>query len=70
MDQKTPDSAQLDPEATGTTPHVCPLRNHRRRLPADLDLLRGERPAAHYFCDDCSSANLRAIEGRLDSAWW
>ncbi|WP_344963240.1 hypothetical protein [Streptomyces thioluteus] len=26
--------------------------------------------AAHYFCDDCSRANLRAIEGRLDSAWW
>ncbi|MER7914306.1 hypothetical protein, partial [Streptomyces sp. NPDC096068] len=23
-----------------------------------------------YFCEDCSRANLRAIEGRLDSSWW
>ncbi|MGW0773368.1 hypothetical protein ACWGI0_22980 [Streptomyces sp. NPDC054802] len=23
-----------------------------------------------YFCDDCARANLRAIEGRLDSSWW
>ncbi|TKA10577.1 hypothetical protein [Actinacidiphila oryziradicis] len=23
-----------------------------------------------YFCDGCSRANLRSIEGRLDSAWW
>ncbi|WP_157901096.1 hypothetical protein [Streptomyces davaonensis] len=27
----------------------------------------GER---RYFCDACSRQNLRAIEGRLDSAWW
>jgi len=24
----------------------------------------------HYFCDNCVRENLRAIEGRLDSAWW
>ncbi len=23
-----------------------------------------------YFCDARSRENLRAIEGRLDSAWW
>ncbi|MER5966136.1 hypothetical protein [Streptomyces sp. NPDC002057] len=23
-----------------------------------------------YFCEECARANLRAIEGRLDSAWW
>ncbi|MEV3989251.1 hypothetical protein AB0J57_10095 [Streptomyces sp. NPDC049837] len=23
-----------------------------------------------YFCDDCARAHLRAIESRLDSAWW
>ncbi|MGW4028041.1 hypothetical protein ACWEFL_01785 [Streptomyces sp. NPDC004838] len=23
-----------------------------------------------YFCDDCARANIRAIEGRLDSPWW
>ncbi|MEK8172521.1 hypothetical protein NKH77_34845 [Streptomyces sp. M19] len=24
----------------------------------------------HYFCDSCARANIRAIEGRIDSAWW
>ncbi|MGW2814952.1 hypothetical protein [Streptomyces sp. NPDC001415] len=23
-----------------------------------------------YYCDDCARANIRAIEGRLDAAWW
>jgi hypothetical protein len=22
------------------------------------------------FCDECSRANLRAMEGKLDSEWW
>ena len=22
------------------------------------------------YCDDCSRDHLRAIEGKLDSAWW
>ncbi|MFJ3225634.1 hypothetical protein ACIPJS_20080 [Streptomyces sp. NPDC086783] len=29
-----------------------------------------ENGARHYFCEACARANLRAIEGRLDSAWW
>ncbi|MFF3453517.1 hypothetical protein ACFYXH_04140 [Streptomyces sp. NPDC002730] len=29
-----------------------------------------ENGSRHYFCDDCARANIRAIEGRLDSAWW
>ncbi|MGW2486955.1 hypothetical protein ACWCV9_07005 [Streptomyces sp. NPDC001606] len=29
-----------------------------------------ENGARRYFCDRCSRENLRAIEGRLDSAWW
>ncbi|WP_344405407.1 hypothetical protein [Streptomyces longisporus] len=29
-----------------------------------------ENGARQYFCDGCSRENLRAIEGRLDSAWW
>ncbi|MBT2506260.1 hypothetical protein J7I98_10180 [Streptomyces sp. ISL-98] len=29
-----------------------------------------ENGRRHYFCDDCARANLRAIEGRLDSPWW
>ncbi|MGW3626122.1 hypothetical protein [Streptomyces sp. NPDC000880] len=29
-----------------------------------------ENGTRHYFCDYCARANIRAIEGRLDSAWW
>lgn len=29
-----------------------------------------ENGTRHYICDVCSRENLRAIEGRLDSAWW
>jgi hypothetical protein len=29
-----------------------------------------ENGIRQYFCDACSRENLRAIEGRLDSAWW
>ncbi|MFE1291535.1 hypothetical protein [Streptomyces sp. NPDC058751] len=29
-----------------------------------------ENGTRHYICDTCARTNLRAIEGRLDSAWW
>ncbi|MGR8008402.1 hypothetical protein [Streptomyces hypolithicus] len=29
-----------------------------------------ENGSRQYFCDDCSRANIRSIEGRLDSSWW
>ncbi|WP_327353566.1 hypothetical protein [Streptomyces sp. NBC_01304] len=29
-----------------------------------------ENGSRQYFCDDCARANIRAIEGRLDSSWW
>ncbi|MFF1377291.1 hypothetical protein [Streptomyces sp. NPDC058308] len=29
-----------------------------------------ENGARRYFCDACARENIRAIEGRLDSAWW
>ncbi|MEU0410944.1 hypothetical protein ABZ307_24435 [Streptomyces griseorubiginosus] len=29
-----------------------------------------ENGVRQYFCDSCSREHLRAIEGRLDSAWW
>ncbi|MFF7972085.1 hypothetical protein [Streptomyces sp. NPDC007905] len=56
---------------TEARPHVCA----RCGTPAG-----GSQPATwtcsvengvrQYFCDVCSRDNLRAIEGRLDSAWW
>lgn len=29
-----------------------------------------ENGVRRYFCETCSRKILRAIEGRLDSAWW
>ncbi|MFE7133774.1 hypothetical protein ACFVIM_23260 [Streptomyces sp. NPDC057638] len=29
-----------------------------------------ENGVRRYFCEDCARANIRAIEGRLDSTWW
>ncbi|MGW4745141.1 hypothetical protein ACWEPR_10155 [Streptomyces sp. NPDC004290] len=29
-----------------------------------------ENGRREYFCEECARANLRAIEGRLDSSWW
>lgn len=29
-----------------------------------------EDGALRRFCDTCSRAHLRAMEGKLDSAWW
>ncbi|WP_235737704.1 hypothetical protein [Nocardioides alcanivorans] len=29
-----------------------------------------ERGRKVVFCDECSRANLRAMEGKLDSEWW
>ncbi|MEU4726994.1 MULTISPECIES: hypothetical protein [unclassified Streptomyces] len=29
-----------------------------------------ENGTRQFFCVDCARANLRAIEGRLDSSWW
>ncbi|MER6357708.1 hypothetical protein ABT186_39425 [Streptomyces sp. NPDC001634] len=29
-----------------------------------------ENGTRNYFCESCARANIRAIEGRLDSAWW
>ncbi|WP_157552828.1 hypothetical protein [Jiangella gansuensis] len=29
-----------------------------------------ERGVLVYYCDTCSRDNLRAIEARLDPAWW
>ncbi|MFC9757041.1 hypothetical protein [Streptomyces sp. NPDC056921] len=33
---------------------ICSVENSRRQ----------------YFCEECARTNIRAIESRLDSAWW
>ncbi|WP_159039672.1 hypothetical protein [Streptomyces sp. TP-A0356] len=64
-------SGSVRPPGTAQAPYpVCA----RCGTPAD-----GPRPTwtcsvenglRHYFCDHCARANIRAIEGRVDSAWW
>ncbi|MFJ4838798.1 hypothetical protein [Streptomyces sp. NPDC088746] len=29
-----------------------------------------ENGGREYFCEDCARTHIRAIESRLDSAWW
>lgn len=29
-----------------------------------------EGGVVRYFCAECTRKNLRAMEGKLDSAWW
>ena len=37
--------------------------------PATWSLQVSERGAT-YVCEDCTRANIRSIEGKLDEAWW
>ncbi|MFI0736975.1 hypothetical protein ACH4PU_02535 [Streptomyces sp. NPDC021100] len=68
MDQKTPDAAQLDPENPG--PIMCARCGTTADGPPPTWTCSVENGARRYFCDDCARANIRAIEGRLDSSWW
>ncbi|WP_324787613.1 hypothetical protein [Streptomyces sp. H51] len=45
----------------------CGTRADAPQLTWTCSLENGVR---QYICDACSRENLRAIEGRLDSAWW
>ncbi|MFE9805299.1 hypothetical protein [Streptomyces sp. NPDC005548] len=68
-----------DSDSTGPTPRsdaggdqkiVCARCGTRADGPRPTWACSVENGARHYFCDTCSRSNLRAIEGRLDSAWW
>ncbi|MEU6146385.1 hypothetical protein ABZ848_39335 [Streptomyces sp. NPDC047081] len=51
-------------------PLVCARCGTRAEGPQPTWICSVENGVRHYFCDACSRENLRAIEGRLDSAWW
>ncbi|GGS91208.1 hypothetical protein [Streptomyces chromofuscus] len=51
-------------------PVVCARCGAQARVPQPTWTCSVENGARRYFCDACSRENLRAIEGRLDSAWW
>ncbi|MFG2377982.1 hypothetical protein ACGFY9_41820 [Streptomyces sp. NPDC048504] len=51
-------------------PLVCARCGTRSEGPQPTWTCSVENGTRHYFCDLCARENLRAIEGRLDSAWW
>ncbi|MFD4558236.1 hypothetical protein ACFWP5_28625 [Streptomyces sp. NPDC058469] len=51
-------------------PLVCARCGTRPEGPQPTWTCSVENGTRHYFCDTCARENLRAIEGRLDSAWW
>ncbi|MCX5131005.1 hypothetical protein ACIRRT_19460 [Streptomyces sp. NPDC102256] len=68
-----------DSDSTGPAPRsdaggdrqiVCARCGTRADGPRPTWTCSVENGTRHYFCDACSRSNLRAIEGRLDSAWW
>ncbi|MFF5445125.1 hypothetical protein [Streptomyces sp. NPDC012888] len=68
MDQSTPQPAS---PGSGTPAVVCARCGARH--PEDTPLTwtcSVENGTREYFCHDCARANIRAIEGRLDSSWW
>ncbi|MEU6544213.1 hypothetical protein [Streptomyces sp. NPDC046859] len=51
-------------------PTVCARCGARSAEPRPTWTCSVENGVRIHFCDACSRENLRAIEGRLDSAWW
>lgn len=38
--------------------------------PLEWTMQISDRGRVEFLCSDCSRANLRSIEGRLDTDWW
>ncbi|WP_143688180.1 hypothetical protein [Streptomyces sp. 3214.6] len=56
---------------TEPRPVVCARCGTRAEQPPPVPWTCSvENGARRYFCEACARKNLRAIEGRLDSAWW
>ncbi|WP_119291495.1 hypothetical protein [Streptomyces sp. YIM 130001] len=66
MDKKSPRSGTA-PDADTVVCSRCGISSEEQRPTWTCSVENGTR---HYFCDACARANIRAIEGRLDSSWW
>ncbi|MFF3427052.1 hypothetical protein [Streptomyces sp. NPDC002602] len=68
MDQPNPRPTPPGPEAQPVTCAGCGADAPNGTPPTwTCSVENGTR---QYFCVECARANLRAIEGRLDSSWW
>ncbi|MEU3723169.1 hypothetical protein [Streptomyces sp. NPDC031705] len=70
MDQPTPHPTPPGPEAQPVVCARCGTRSPGGGPPPPTWTCSVENGTRQYFCVDCARANLRAIEGRLDSSWW
>ncbi|MER7462035.1 hypothetical protein [Streptomyces sp. NPDC097981] len=68
MDQPNPHPAPSGPEGQTVVCARCGKKAPDGAPPTWTCSV--ENGARQYFCVDCARANLRAIEGRLDSSWW
>ncbi|MFH7594914.1 hypothetical protein WDV06_07355 [Streptomyces racemochromogenes] len=68
MDQPTSHPGQPGPEDQSVVCARCGARSPNGAPPTWTCSV--ENGIRQYFCVDCARANLRAIEGRLDSSWW
>ncbi len=67
MDQKTREPASEYGTPSRVVCARCGAAADRLPVTWTCSVEGGDR---RYFCDTCARANIRAIEGRLDSAWW
>lgn len=69
-DSDTADAADADPDPgarESTTCARCGTAHEGRPVTWTCSVENGVR---EFFCVGCARANLRSIEGRIDSAWW
>ncbi|AEW96414.1 MULTISPECIES: hypothetical protein [Streptomycetaceae] len=67
MDQKTREPASESAPPPRVVCARCGAVADRPPVTWTCSVEGGER---RYFCENCARANIRSIEGRLDSAWW
>ncbi|MFI8203447.1 hypothetical protein [Streptomyces sp. NPDC085937] len=65
-----PGGSDDDGPLTEPEPLVCARCGLRAAAPQPTWTLSVEDGIRLHHCERCSRANLRAIEGRLDSPWW
>ncbi|MEV6991341.1 hypothetical protein AB0N87_19270 [Streptomyces sp. NPDC093228] len=58
------------PDTARTQYPVCARCGTRADGPRLTWTCSVENGVRQYFCDNCARDNIRAIEGRLGSAWW
>ncbi|MFP1626720.1 hypothetical protein ACLB9X_16460 [Streptomyces sp. 5K101] len=71
MDQdKTPQPGEQGAQTPGAESTVCSRCGATAEGTPVTWTCSVENGVPLYLCEDCARANIRSIEGRLDSSWW